>query len=254
MPDRGSPAWRRAHWPSCDDVRGVTRIFYSGVRLHVARPAVEAFHALFDCFGRHRYPVNPEKTGVYNCRPVTGGDYLSSHAFAIAGDVNWDTNPYTTSLVTDMPDAMVDEAEGLTTVDGIRIWRWGGDFDANPDTPQRHYDAMHWEIIATPEELRAGVDRQLDSGLPKRFWPWLYPGARGPAARALIVLLPTFDRLGETKSVYDEDVEHVLRAWQHTRGLTVDAIVGPQTWTALAEGMPEIRAGEIGPDKTVRAA
>lgn len=250
MSDRGSSEWRRRYWPSCEDMQGITRFFYSGVKLHVAVPAVEAHHALFDCFGRYRYFVNPEKTGSYNCRPVTGGDYLSSHAFGIADDVNWDTNPYTTKLVTDMPPEMVDEAEALKTVDGVRIWRWGGDWDRDPDTPHTYYDAMHWEIIATPEELRAGVDRQISMEVPTRFWPWLYPGSQGPAVQALINLLPRYDRRGETTSYFSTDVDTVLQAWQHTRGLTVDGVVGPQTWTALKEGMREIREGDIRPDKT----
>jgi hypothetical protein len=47
--------------------------------------------------------------GAYNCRAITGGTDYSLHAYGIAGDFWWDLNPYGSTLVTNMPQGMVDE-------------------------------------------------------------------------------------------------------------------------------------------------
>ena len=65
-------------------------------RIRVAKPAASAFAALADIMIRHRYAVRPADTDSYNCRTITGGRLKSLHAYGIAVDVNWTTNPTST--------------------------------------------------------------------------------------------------------------------------------------------------------------
>lgn len=242
MATPGTSKWREENWPSCNKVVG-TKIedWMPGIDLWVATPAVPAFHALADCFKRHNYHVR--KAGVYNCRKITGGSVLSSHAFAIAIDVNWDTNPYTNKLVTDMPEAMTDEIQNIRTIEGDRVWRWGGDWDNRPETPHRNYDAMHFEIIATPAQLKAGINRVFVV-LPAGQLPTLRVGAEGDAVAQLQ------ERLGlEVSRHFDVLVDDVVRGYQCTRGLKVDGVVGPATWTAILHRLPALEADAIPPGK-----
>jgi len=243
MAARGSSGWRGQHWPSCGDADLVTEQFSVGVKLAVARPAREAFHALFDTMAAYGYPVRSHVTGCYNCRVITGGSTLSSHAYAIAADVNWDTNPYLRGkLVTDMPKIMRDRILTIKTVDGLRVWRWGGDWDNRPDTPHSVYDPMHWEIIVTPAELEAGIERKR---ITTRVTgnPTLHMGSRGPSVEDLQRFLGiTVD------GRFGSQTDAAVKEYQESRGLTVDGWVGPATWTALTNDLPPVDEFRPGKD------
>lgn len=92
-------------------------------------------------------------TGAYNCRQITGGTNYSLHAYGIAVDLNWSTNPYGRTLVTDMPFGMIEAIEGIRTASGVQVWRWGGRYSNNKD-------AMHFEVVASPAELARGIQSQ----------------------------------------------------------------------------------------------
>mgnify|MGYP006053707913 FL=1 len=92
-------------------------------------------------------------TGAYNCRPITGGTNYSLHAYGIAVDLNWSTNPYGHHLITDMPIGMIEDIEGIRTAGGVQVWRWGGRYSNNKD-------AMHFEVVASPAELARGIQSQ----------------------------------------------------------------------------------------------
>ena len=68
-------------------------INFAGARLTVAKPSTDAWQALATIMERHNYVIRPGDTGAYNDRPITGGTERSLHAYGIAADVNWDTNP-----------------------------------------------------------------------------------------------------------------------------------------------------------------
>jgi hypothetical protein len=247
---RGSSSWRAKHWASCGDADMTTREFGpQRIRLHVARAANEAVEALFDVFAAHGYVVRQKVTGAYNCRKITGGRTLSSHAYAIAIDVNWDTNPYVKGkLVTDMPAKMIEAVHRITTVAGLQVWRWGGDWDNRPNTPHAYYDAMHFEIVVTPAELRAGIDRivRVDAAAAR---PKLAKDSRGPAVVQLQALLTTAGFPVPNTGAFLAITDRQVRAYQLSRGLTADGIVGPATWTALLFELPPV--GKITPSKGV---
>lgn len=128
---------------------------------------VEAYEALDHCLRQHDYAPRKIDTGAYNCRRITGGTGYSLHAYApgppftfwngtrvttaLAVDLNWQTNPYGRTLITDMPRAMVADIKAIRTRNGRQVWRWGGDYRGNRD-------AMHYEVVCSPADLATGID------------------------------------------------------------------------------------------------
>jgi hypothetical protein len=85
------------------------------------------------------YLFRAADTGAYNCRYISGTTVWSNHAWAIAVDVNWQSNPYTTRVgATDIPDWM----HNLWNRYGFA---WGGDYTGG------RMDYMHFEFMGTPQ-------------------------------------------------------------------------------------------------------
>ena len=225
MSSRGSGEWRAEVWGESCNTDKIKRHFFNGTPLWVHESIIPATSLLFDVFAMHSYVVRSNKTGAYNCRKITGGRIPSAHAFGIAIDVNWDTNPYATRFITDMPKAMIMDAMRLKTRSGQRVWRWGGDWDDRPDTDHKYYDAMHFEIIATPDELAEGIDIP---GSMHHHNCTLMRGMRGGVVtRAQKLLHARID--GD----FGPKTEQAVRNLQAERKLKVDGVVGPATWTVL---------------------
>jgi len=136
--------------PACNAANCVTIPLYGEGRVTVDRRTVEAVRALNACLERHRYATRRNDTGAYNCRKITGGTGYSLHAYGIALDLNWQSNPYGPNLVTDMPPAMVADIKAIRTNGGALVWRWGGDYSRNKD-------AMHYEVACSPAALATGI-------------------------------------------------------------------------------------------------
>lgn len=127
------------------------------IRIHDGTQPLWA--ALGAVFLAYNYKVPTSYTGAYACRQVTGGTSWSGHAWPLAMDVNAKTNPYIShkpivrnikwGVETDMPAAMVREAE-LITAGGNQAFWWGGRY-------RTIKDAMHWEINVTLEDIAKGV-------------------------------------------------------------------------------------------------
>ncbi len=180
----------RAAWgPPCS-TRATTVRFFTGVPVTVEPRIVEAFAAFDQILRRHGYRPRGGVTGAYVCRAITGASGYSLHAYKIAIDINWDTNPYSAAnrLITDMPRAMVNEIVALRTRNGAPVWGWGGFYRTIKDT-------MHFEIVCTPADLATGIAtvRPLTS-TEKLYWflwagrqakgrPYLHPGSTGDYVR-----------------------------------------------------------------------
>lgn len=140
---------RQAWAPHCTGP--FTRVALFGEGAVSVRPAiVPAVEALSAILRKYNYKSRKADTGAYNCRQITGGTNYSLHAYGIAIDINWQANPYGKILVTDMPRAMVAEIKALRTNNGKQIWGWGGDYSGNKD-------AMHYEVVCSPADLKTGV-------------------------------------------------------------------------------------------------
>lgn len=120
-------------------------------RIRVAPPTREAWSALAEVMAKWCYKIWVTDTDSYNCRTVIGGTRKSLHAYGIAVDVNWNTNPYKRHLVrrpvrfsgkatqaerawdvkhdladTDMLEAMIVDVRNIKTGDGSLVFTWGG--------------------------------------------------------------------------------------------------------------------------------
>ncbi len=240
MATRGSSAWRNEAWGTPVKVEmnrlvvGMA-IYAGGPRFQCHPLAREAFTQLGAVFLRHSYIVR--RCGGYNYRQITGGTSLSSHSWATSVDVNDDTNPYRRDkLVTDMPRAMILDVYAICTVAGVQVFRWGGDWDGRPEVPNSNYDTMHFEIIATPEELAAGfISSAPDPTMPVR-WPVIRRGAVGPAVTTLQFMLG-MERVSGL-GTFGPRTEQAVLLYQRSRGLVVDGIVGAGTWTAILTQQP----------------
>lgn len=173
----------RAAWAEyeCHPERMV-KIDFGPDTIRVAPPTVDAWLALENVLAAHGYDIRIEDTDSYNCRDMKSGQSRSLHAYGIALDINWKTNPYIDHAGqrkprfsdnagqsdraqdvrlgradTDMTRDMVDAALAIRTVEGKQVFGWGGDW-------RTIKDAMHFQIEATPDELAKGIDWSTAAG------------------------------------------------------------------------------------------
>ena len=210
---------RNAWGPPCAAASTrVTIDLHGAGRITVDRRTEAAFRALNACLKAHGYPTRRADTGAYNCRRITGGTGYSLHAYGIAADLNWQTNPYGRSLKTDMPPAMRAAIKAIRTRNGRQVFGWGGDYRTNKD-------AMHFEVVCTPGDLATGID------------PATVPGHRQPAPAAdpnagrhyRTFVAGTDDHLIYKLGGRNDQVAEL----QLLFGLPVDGIYGPNTVRAV---------------------
>lgn len=240
----------RAAWaPACDPSLMATVELVQGIRVECRAAAGTAVKALGRVLEAHDYRVRARDTGAYNCRPITGGSGHSLHAYGIALDINWDTNPFRADnvLVTDMPRVMVRNILRIRTNGEHQVWGWGGNYRSVKD-------AMHFEIVCAPADLETGIDWEtvhqaaLRPAAPHR-WPLIQRGDRGPAVQRLHELLGIAAPGDPGYGTFGPKTEAAVRDYQGRRGLDVDGLVGRQTWTALLTGQPEVAEADPGPIK-----
>lgn len=220
-------------------------------KIQCHRHALPAFRALGRVLQQYGYHVRSDVTGCYNCRHVTGGTTMSAHAYGLAIDVNWDTNPYRLDkLVTDLPRQMIRDVVAIHT-DDMRgpVFRWGGAWDGRFDVPETNYDAMHFEIIATPYELAAGfsIPAPVKDGetTKAKDCPVVAIGEHGPAVRVIQIAVGT-----SPDGIFGPITETAVKDYQAARKLTADGVVGLATWTALLTRMPALGIQHPAPSKT----
>jgi hypothetical protein len=136
--------------PPCNSGSFITIGLHGDGRVTVDPRTQEAVTRLNDILVSWDYRTRSSDTGAYNCRQITGGSGYSLHAYGIALDINWQSNPYGPNLITDMPRGMCDEITALRTTNGCRVWEWGGNWSGNKD-------AMHYEIDCSPADLATGI-------------------------------------------------------------------------------------------------
>jgi hypothetical protein len=239
---RGSVAWMKETWGlACRPDLVVIPIYGGGPKFQCDRRARDAFLQLGAIFVRWGYIIHD--VGCYNCRANTSDPSIpSNHSWGTALDVNAASNPYRRDrLITDMPDGMIKEIRALKTKGGVTVFRWGGDYRSVKD-------AMHFEIMATPEELAEGFWAVILSDEPVGH-PVLRRGAHGPA----VVELQTALKLARTSGngQFGPRTEEAVRRYQQAHGLVADGIVGRATWTALLTKQPSLASGAPSPIKLV---
>lgn len=203
-------AQRRNAWGQpCAQTMG--KVTIDGRQFACNAGAIHAFTAWEMVRARHGYKLTGNDTGIYNCRVIRGTRIYSSHAWALALDVNWLENPDGNKLKTDIPPAMREDLTNLRTNSGAPVFRWGGDWDRDPRTDHSYYDAMHWEVVAHPDDLASGI-----AGLA------LYPD----------------DDMQQVLKIGDRGngvakVQRKLNKWNPPLALKEDGIYGPKTEAAV---------------------
>lgn len=242
----------RAEWDPACSADDLTRLDLAaskdGARITVHKGAADAFRAIDAVMLAHAYLVPKASTGAYNCRPITGGSGLSLHAYGIAADYWWTANPFGPQLVTNMPAGMVADIKAIRTRNGIRVFRWGGDY-------ARSKDAMHMEVVCQRADLATGIDPASVAG--SGFAPTLgsdaardpaggavsrprlhlaTPKMRGAAVKRLQRLLGCAGLPVAVDGFYGARTERAVKDYQRAQGLEIDGWVGPLTWRHLETG------------------
>jgi hypothetical protein len=277
---RGSSAWAQANWgdPTRNPNPMKTLTLANGWRVHIPVVAEAAFVALYHCFVLHGYQLRAN-AGTYNVRPIRGSNppRYSNHSWGIAWDLNVAQNPMKSPLTTDMPAPMIADIEAIRTTEGLQVWRWGGRFARTPDP-------MHFELLVTPRELRAGltlpmpapipplepvpahVAAPVQAPVPAAPAPKPAPVAaapKPPAARpavaarttveTIVADLPTLrlSSVTATKSTWVsgphiKTLQALLAARGHATA-AIDGVAGPATRDALARFQTATKTGGRGP-------
>jgi hypothetical protein len=145
----------RAYWaPRCTGPFATVSLYGAG-KVTVDAAIVSAVKALDKVLIAYSYETRRIDTGAYNCRSNTSGTGWSMHAYGVAVDINWQSNPYSRVLRTDMlrngDGKMPHRICMIRTNNGRQVWNWGGFWTGNKD-------AMHFEIVCTPADLRTGIN------------------------------------------------------------------------------------------------
>lgn len=158
----------KAYWsPRCTGPWATVSLHGAG-KVTVRPAIIPAVKALNTVLAAYKYPTRYADTGAYNCRLTASGSW-SLHAYGIAMDINWQSNPYNRTLRTDMlrygDGRMPHRICAIRTNNGKQVWNWGGFWSGSKD-------AMHYEIVCSPADLRTGINMST-----------VYGGASTPAPK-----------------------------------------------------------------------
>lgn len=220
----------------CAQARTVIKLS-NGVTITIATGIARLTTLILNECLRRGYAIRDADTGAYNCRKIAGTNVWSNHAWALAIDVNWQTNPFTTGTQHDIPDwvAKLFNRYGFA---------WGGDYFGG----KRDY--MHFEFMGSPAkaaEATALAERELaGGGGGGGALPVFAPGSRvlylkdphfeGTDVQKLQAVLnrwyPNRPQLG-TDGDFGPATDAAVRYFQGAARLTADGEVGPATWRTL---------------------
>jgi len=261
MTRHGTSALRQLWRPWEANSSRMVMIPMRGFKFFVADAAKDAFEAAHVVAQTHGYDISAPDCGSFAVRKITGGSGYSLHSYGIAEDWNWQTNPYRARstvaggrTITDMPTGMVSDVKSIRAKrTGEAVFRWGGEYNTV-------MDSMHWEIVVSPDDLRDGVDWTTVAGAEGRSptpssdppsiitdardnplcQPTLRRGSKGPTVRRLQQELVDAGQQTSVDGIFGKDTERVVRAYQASRCLTVDGVVGRATWTLLLTDHPAV--------------
>lgn len=127
-----------------------------------------------------------------------------------------------TALKTDMPIAMVDLWRE-------RSFRWGGDYRGTPQDAARLIGASEPPSAAlTTASTDAANASSASAALPR-----IRRKATGPEVEWLQARLNAHGAALVVDGRFGARTEAAVKAFQQSKGLEVDGIVGPLTWEAL---------------------
>ncbi|NHA68932.1 peptidoglycan-binding protein, partial [Phycicoccus flavus] len=175
----------------------------------------------------------------HSYREISGSTTLSNHSSGTAIDCNAPDHPL--GAVGTFSSAQVSAIRTiLTRCNGVV--RWGGDYSSRKDE-------MHFEINVGPGDSRlATLAASIGGGggtpNPEPIhWTTVRQGDSGFRVRTAQYLLRQRGYSLSADGIFGSGTDGVVRSFQSSRGLSVDGIVGTNTWTAL---VVTVRSGSSG--------
>ncbi|WP_353953437.1 peptidoglycan-binding protein [Knoellia sp. S7-12] len=218
--------WPASSSPSAIGITGLTvsgHTFPAGVRggqVHTVLGYVaRRFHSEVEAL------ANPGCWG-YNYRVISGSTSFSNHASGTAIDCNAPRHPLGASGT--FSSAQVSRIRSiLSYCNGVV--RWGGDYSGRKDE-------MHFEINVRPGDSRiAPLVAKIGGSTPPptTTWSTVKSGATGFRVTAIQHLLRARGQSLTVDGVFGAVTVSKVKAFQTSRGLLADGVVGPKTWAAL---------------------
>ncbi|WP_374985211.1 peptidoglycan-binding protein [Streptomyces fradiae] len=99
-------------------------------------------------------------------------------------------------------------------------------------------------VKAFQKSQRLTADGIVGAATWTKLAPVLREGGRGPAVKALQTLLTARGQSAAVDGAFSAAVTAKVKAFQKARGLTADAVVGPQTWAALLDAGTSAPSGD----------
>lgn len=140
--------------PHCSGPR-TTITLSNGVRGTCHSDIAELSTLIMNEIIRRGYGIRQSDTGNYNCRLIAGTNVWSNHAWGLAWDLNWSTNPFTTARITDKPDWL------------FQLFNRYGFANGADYTGRR--DWMHHEFMGSPQKAAEATElarRELAGDTP----------------------------------------------------------------------------------------
>lgn len=229
--------WPASSSPSAIGITGFTvagHAFPAGVRsgqVHTILSYVaRRFHAEVEPL------VNPGCWG-YNFRQISGSTSYSNHASGTAIDINAPRHPlgasgtFTSTQVTRIR-AILNYCDGVV--------RWGGDYSGRKDE-------MHFEINVRPGDAHLATLVRKIGGTPApapTAWSTVKRGATGFRVTTIQHLLRARGQSLTVDGSFGAITESRVKAFQTSRSLTADGVVGPKTWSALVVTVKQGSTGQ----------
>ena len=165
----------------------------------------------------------------HSYRVITGSTSLSNHSSGTAIDLNAPRHPLGTSgTFTATQRSHIRSI--LSSCNGVV--RWGGDYSGRKDE-------MHFEINVRPGDARlAALAQRIGGGggtpTPAPIaWTTVKRGSTGQAVVAAQKLLTHRGYTLTADGVFVAMTATKTQAFQQSRGLTADGVVGARTWARL---------------------
>ncbi|EWT05045.1 peptidoglycan-binding protein [Intrasporangium chromatireducens Q5-1] len=175
----------------------------------------------------------------HNYRAISGSTTLSNHASGTAIDVNAPRHPLgATGTFSSTQRTRIHAI--LAYCDGVV--RWGGDYSGRKDE-------MHFEINVRPGDPRlAALVTKIGGGggggSTTVVWTTVQRGASGFRVVAIQHLLRHRGYSLTVDGSFGPTTESKVIAFQTSRGLVGDGVVGPKTWSALVVTCERGAAGQ----------